>query len=320
MEPLISIIVPVYKVEQYLRECIDSIINQTYKNLEIILVDDGSPDNCGIICDEYSAKDPRIKVIHKENGGLSDARNCALNIASGEYFSFVDSDDWISTEMIQDMFNPLSIHTDAKISCCGRYDVYPDKTKTGLCPPSSGIIPSDVFLKRLFKKQTCDVAVWDKLFHRSLFDGIRFPVGEINEDASVIFEIIKKTSYIATVGKPLYYYRHRPGSITQSIFSERNLIVLKNSKKMLQLCETDYPHIARFALFYYTERLLETCIKVHNSANPDPKLYSGLMAELSSLKKNLRLSYKIKYIILRTGMYSKVKRIYTTVRRALCTK
>lgn len=125
-EDLISIIVPVYKVENYLSKCLDSMICQTYKNIEIILVDDGSPDNSGKICDDYAKKDSRIKVIHKENGGLSDARNAGLKIATGKYIGFVDSDDYISVEMYEKLYNQAK-KEDADIACCNYYRVKMEK-------------------------------------------------------------------------------------------------------------------------------------------------------------------------------------------------
>lgn len=118
MNPLISVIVPIYNVEKYLVRCVDSIVNQTYKNLEIILVDDGSPDRCPQMCDDYAEKDSRIKVVHKKNGGLSDARNAGMAVATGEYISFIDSDDWIETSMFELLLNNI-FQYDCEISCGG---------------------------------------------------------------------------------------------------------------------------------------------------------------------------------------------------------
>ena len=175
-DALISVIVPVYKVEQYLPKCVESILAQTYTNLEILLVDDGSPDNCGAICEEYARKDPRIKVIHKENGGLSSARNAALDIARGEYIGFVDSDDWIQPEMYETLLSGIK-KNDADMAYGGRYDVdgnTGEKT-IGLCPQKEECISGMEMLGRVFVWDHCDSAAWDKLYHRSLFEQIRYP-------------------------------------------------------------------------------------------------------------------------------------------------
>ena len=184
MEKKISVIVPVYKVEEYLCRCVDSIINQTYKNLEIILVDDGSPDSCGRICDEYAEKDSRIKVIHKENGGLSSARNAGLDIATGDYIGFVDSDDFIDAEMYSMLYEMIK-NADVEISGVnGRSFVEEEH-----------LLPYIAGRKNISKEQSCEEAikglllrtfnssVCSKLFLGSLFKSRRFEIGKLSEDA-----------------------------------------------------------------------------------------------------------------------------------------
>ena len=172
--PLISVIVPVYNVEAWLPRCGDSILSQTYENLEILLVDDGSTDDSGLICEEYAKKDTRIRVIHKENGGLSSARNSGLDAASGEYIGFVDSDDWIEPEMYAEMLS-LMLKSDAQIVCAGRYDVAGgtgEKT-VGLCPKRQEQVSGEELAGRIFLWDHCDSSACDKLYRRELFDGIR---------------------------------------------------------------------------------------------------------------------------------------------------
>ena len=141
-KPLISVIVPVYKVEAYLGRCVESLLSQTYGNLEIILVDDGSPDNCGQICDTYAARDTRIRVIHKENGGLSSARNAGIDVARGEYLGFVDSDDWVDVHTYEWLLN-MALEENVKLVCAGRYDYYSwsGEKRVGLCPPKAAAGP-----------------------------------------------------------------------------------------------------------------------------------------------------------------------------------
>lgn len=216
--PLVSIIVPIYKVEPYLRRCLDSIVNQTYTNLEIILVDDGSPDGCPQICDEYAAKDKRIVVIHKENGGLSDARNAGLDICKGEYVSFVDSDDWVDKNYIKQMFN-VAINNHANI-------VISDfiKTKSHLIPSYTKqdclieILDSAAALRRIWSKDAIAfVTAWGKLIEKRLFEKIRFPVGKVNEDEYTSYKLYFYASKVARISSHLYYYYQRTDSIMGQI-------------------------------------------------------------------------------------------------------
>ncbi len=213
--PLISVIVPVYKVELLLERCVRSLQRQTHENLEIILVDDGSPDGCGSLCDGFAAEDPRIRVIHKENGGLSSARNAGLDIARGEYIAFVDSDDWVEPRMYETML-ALAVKYDVKLVCAGRYDVS-EKTgeKTpGLCPKREEKITGEALAARIFRWEGLDSAAWDKLYHRSLLEEIRYPVGKIVEDVPTTYRIALKAGAAVLCPQSFYNYFHRAGSIT----------------------------------------------------------------------------------------------------------
>ena len=238
-QPLVSIIVPIYKVEPYLRRCLDSIANQTYTNLEIILVDDGSPDNCPQICDEYAAKDKRIVVIHKENGGLSDARNAGLNICKGEYISFVDSDDWVDKRYIEILLD-LAIKENADITVGSCQCIAKDYSKTIISNFVEGepIIYPDI-LQEIFEKfNPSFVAAWCKLFHKQIIQQFRFPIGKIHEDEYLNYRwffLSKKTTYAPNA---IYTYFIHSDSITgrnskydkieilnlQKIFFEKNNI------------------------------------------------------------------------------------------------
>ena len=220
--PLISVIVPVYNVEQYLPKCVDSILAQTYQNLEIILVEDGTKDRSGEICDAYAEKDPRIKVIHKENGGLSSARNAGMDVARGEYFGFVDSDDWIEPETYESLME-LARKYDADLVCGGRYDVdgATGERTIGLCPQKEECLSSMEMLGRVFIWDNCDSAAWDKLYRRHLFDGIRYPLGMVSEDIAIFYKLMEKVNRVALCNKPLYNYFHRENSITTAKLSEK---------------------------------------------------------------------------------------------------
>lgn len=207
--PLVTIIIPVYKVEQYLHRCVDSVINQTYKNLKIILVDDGSPDNCPTICDEYESKDKRIIVIHKENGGLSSARNAGLDFQhNGDFIFFLDSDDFIHNRTIETLIY-IQEECNADIVQCkfirGSESEFP-------------LIGVDFNYNiydnlSIFYSKEHKVTLWAKLYKTCLWDGIRMPIGKINEDDATYWKLYYKCKIIATTPIPMYYYYINPHSI-----------------------------------------------------------------------------------------------------------
>ena len=214
-KPLISIIIPIYKVEPYLRRCLDSVVNQTYTNLEIILIDDGSPDGCPQICDEYAAKDNRIVVIHKKNGGLSEARNTGLDICKGEYVTFIDSDDWAKKNYIETLLD-IAAKENADIAIG-------ENIKTDGIPQSQNkknilktFSPQKVLLELFKKGNVAFVVSWGKLYRKELFSSLRFPVGKYHEDeftTYILFYNAKKTVYTSEV---LYFYYQREGSIVST--------------------------------------------------------------------------------------------------------
>lgn len=213
---LISIIIPVYKVEIYLEKCIQSVINQTYENLQIILVDDGSPDNCGKICDEYAQKDHRIEVIHKSNGGLSDARNKGLEIAKGEYIGFVDSDDYIEADMYEVLYNLLKQYN-ADVSICNFYTV--SQGKITIKNADNGINEYNriEILKEILLDKNIQSYAWNKLYKKELFDEIKYPVGKKYEDIGTTFYLLEKCNKVVVTGKPEYYYINRQDSIVNNV-------------------------------------------------------------------------------------------------------
>ena len=213
---LISIIIPVYKVEKYLEKCIQSVINQTYENLQIILVDDGSPDNCGKICDEYAKKDHRIEVIHKSNGGLSDARNKGLEIAKGEYIGFVDSDDYIEADMYEVLYNLLKQYN-ADVSICNFYTV--SQEKIAIKNADNGIKEYNriEILKEILLDNNIQSYAWNKLYKRELFGEIKYPVGKKYEDIGTTFYLLEKCNKVVVTGKPEYYYINRQDSIVNNV-------------------------------------------------------------------------------------------------------
>lgn len=244
MNDLVSVIVPIYKVENYLRKCVDSIISQTYSNLEIILVDDGSPDNCGKICDDYKQKDNRIKVIHKENGGLSDARNAGIDIATGRYIVFIDSDDYIHNKMIEYLHNGI-IENNAQVSVCGVKKVKDGQAQ--ICEdinlPEIVIIQSNEDKTKYYFESNYEefTVAWNKMYPVEYFKEIRYPKGKIHEDEFTTYKLLEKADRIAFIKDHLYYYVQRGDSIMGESFNEKRLLRLdaylerldhyKNNKK-----------------------------------------------------------------------------------------
>lgn len=222
MKDIISIIVPVYKVEEYLQRCVDSILNQTYNNIELILVDDGSPDRCGDMCDQYRIKDSRIKVIHKENGGLSDARNAGIKFAKGKYITFIDSDDWISNNYIEILYD-LLVSKDADISVCNFIRTETEEIEISSLRKKIYEFSNVQALENLCGEFNVQLTVsWGKLYKTELFKEIRFPVGKIHEDEFTTYKVLYKANKIVLTTEPLLYYWQRPDSIMGVGFKLKN--------------------------------------------------------------------------------------------------
>lgn len=221
MEDMVSVIVPVYNVENYLCRCLDSIISQTYHNLQIILVDDGSPDRCGQICDEYQKKDSRITVIHKQNGGLSDARNIGVVNADGEYFTFIDSDDYVSPKMIETLYKVAKREKCKLVQC----EFKSGKDENYQFADHGEYVKLDA--RKAFETRETKVCVWGKLYHESLIRNAGFKVGKINEDEFYTYKKIYESKEIILYQEPLYYYFQRLGSIMHERTGKLNIDVIE---------------------------------------------------------------------------------------------
>lgn len=219
---LVSIVVPIYKVEAYLEKCLLSITNQTYLNLEIILVDDGSPDRCGNICDAFAAKDPRIKVIHKQNEGLSQARNVGIEIATGAYITFIDSDDWVHEEYVETLHRLMQTK-ETDISVCNFLATADEELET-----SDGDSETYTFSNIEALQQYSDtfyvqmVVAWGKLYKKDLFTGVRYPTGRLHEDEFTTHKLLYKARRVALTTRPLLFYRQREDSIMGNGFDLRH--------------------------------------------------------------------------------------------------
>lgn len=224
MEPKISVIVPVYKVEQYLERCVKSIMNQSYQNLEIILVDDGSPDACPALCDSYAKQDNRIKVIHQENMGLSAARNAGIDIASGEYIGFVDSDDYIHKNMYEVLMKTCLENTcDIAVCSLKKFEKEIEADEV-MAEPDLELYEKEKKFQAYFKLHDTEMIVaWNKLYKKELFHNVRYPKGKIHEDEFTTYILIGAAEKVAFVNYPLYYYFQRAESIMGQGFSLKSL-------------------------------------------------------------------------------------------------
>ncbi len=314
MESLISVIVPIYKVEEYLDRCLESIVNQSYKNLEIILVDDGSPDSCPKICDEWAKKDIRIKVIHKENGGLSDARNAGLSIAQGEYISFIDSDDWINIHFFEVMFNTMTAEKSDIIQCekldttknNGEYLQQVDTFNLTTVTDEQAI--SMLICENKFKQ-----VVWNKLYKKQIIVK-PFVKGVINEDEFWTYKIISEADRITYIDAKLYYYFSRPGSIMGKGYSLKRLDgLMALIERHNYICE-QYPSLKDISnnsvygacMFHY--QMIVKNIKDRNKTNYLRRIKNIAKKYYPSIKTIDNKKYRI-WIMLSKHMFGIICRI-----------
>lgn len=291
--PSISVIVPIYKVEPYLRACIDSILAQTFTDFELILVDDGSPDACGAICDEYAVKDSRVHVIHQENGGLSAARNAGIDWAfantESQYLTFIDSDDMIHPQMLEGMLRAMR-SADAEIAVCAH------KSFSGAEQPlelESGLLP-----RCLTNREACErlydndgaqfTTACGKVYHSRLFQTLRFPVGRIHEDEATTYQALYASNQVIELSEKYYYYRVNPDSIMNSAFSERRFDALEAIQERIAFFEAHNEEklAEKTAWFYRTHHA--KLIVFAEAANRSDCIPSQYRMRLSSALRCLR--------------------------------
>lgn len=299
MNELISFVIPVYKVEKFLHRCIDSVLRQSYSNLEIIVVDDGSPDTCGAICDQYALLDKRVHVIHQENGGLSDARNTGIGIAKGKYLAFLDSDDWIHDLCIEKLYTLLQ-KTHADISACN-FIWTSDELVTVDDPTDTYTVYSNTeALALLYGELYIPMVVaWGKLYKAELFDGIRYPKGKLHEDEFTTHKLLYKAKTVVFSTDQLLYYWQRSDSITGVGFNLKNRLAVIQAlyervdffqeKELFALRDSTYRR-----LFYKYKGILEY-VSATNNVEVNK---TELVTEFTMLRKKLRLgTYSMKFRI-----------------------
>lgn len=296
MSEKISVIVPVYKVESYLPKCIESIICQTYENLEIILVDDGSPDKCGEICDQYAQKDKRIHVIHKKNEGVACARNDGIECASGDYISFIDSDDWIAENAYEILYQGLKQYdADCAVGKC--INVADKNGILHLKKNKDSLIRCETAPEAMKNVLLVGSAVWNRLFKREVFLHIRFPEGRINDDEVVALHAYAECKKIVFLDQNTYYYRIRENSVTTSKFSIRNVDYYYNSFDNLNFIRQEMPQLVSCAEYKYIKTMLYCYVKLRKlKNNPEAeKIQENIHGEIRQCKK---LAYSNPYVSL----------------------
>ena len=249
MDKLVSVILPVYGVEKYLPECVDSLLAQTYENLEIILVDDASPDRCGAICDDYAARDSRVRVIHKENGGAASARNAGLDAARGTYVCFVDSDDTVEADYVQTLLETLG---DGDMAMCGFYF----RSRSGSQPEilAPGIYDREGFLKRFLEDWSCSL-LWNKLFRRDCIGSLRMEEGHRVDDEFFTYRVALNCRKTVVTAKCLYHYRMRGSSVMQDDSAVKERMMLDRIAYNVDRCRIVSAEIPALKALYFRHTL-----------------------------------------------------------------
>lgn len=296
----ISVVVPVYNVRTYLEKAVYSIINQKYENLEIILVDDGSTDGSGELCDQLKEIDNRVVVYHKENGGLSSARNCGARKATGNYVIFIDSDDYIHSEMISSLYDEIK-KADADVSVCGIMNVYNTK-EIPQCNNTHMrfVYNQKEFLKELLIGEKIPGSICNKLLKKEVVEKISFPEGKIYEDAFYHLELVKVAKTYVITTKPYYYYYHRSNSITTQKYNPRKFDIIEVYTKYKKYIDVEYPDLkeeAFFRLSYGYFVVLDSMLLVDN------------YKELEHYQKVIRFLKKNAFLIFKNPIFRKGRRI-----------
>lgn len=289
MNPKVSLIIPVYKVMEFLPECLRTIAAQTYDNMETILVDDGSPDDCGRLCDEYAASHENVIVIHQENCGLSGARNAGLRVATGEYVVFMDSDDYVTEDYIAYMMGLiLKYHVDIAVGATAVFFYENRPVIEERDYPEEVLEQKDAIIKMLYNKGF-GVSAWAKCYKRSLFEGVKYPLGKVFEDLPTTYKLFVKVPAVAFGRKPIYCYRKlRVGSINQQSVSQSSLNDgLSAGREVLDYMEENLPEAALAAKHRYAQKITEYPTQMRAPSEENKKIFTRLTDELRPIAKDV---------------------------------
>lgn len=311
----ISVIVPVYNVAKYLNRCVESIVGQTYQNLEIVLVDDGSTDASKKYCDAWRKKDSRIKVVHQKNRGLSAARNTGIKKSTGKYLVFVDADDYLAPSHIEDLYHALSA-TKADIAVAAHQVIYPKRTLTVQAPAQATMLSKDALHALLYHQ--IDTAAWSKLYKKSLFKRIKYPVGKFAEDTATTYKLFHQAKLISFCHQPTYYYVIHPQSLTTTSFSKKYLELVEATDQMAVFITTTYPEFATACTRRQVFARLSTLSQLAKSSTRNSKVERSLSSFVRQNRRTvladrsapLRDKLGILSLCLGFGFYRQVWRVY----------
>ena len=321
---LVSVIIPVYNVENFLDRCVESVVSQSYDNLQIILVDDCSTDNSGMICDSWQKKDKRIEVIHKVNGGLSDARNFGLDAVRGEYVTLIDSDDYVDTEYITYLYNLIDNYK-CSISISSYYVSKVSGNEDCGKGFKDGILDTAEAIARMLCDEGFSVSACSKLYKKDIFDGIRYPVGKLCEDNGTTYKLIMKAEKIAFGHESHYYYCIRTDSIMTSKFSWKKFDLIELTDKMAEDVQSRYPKLRDVVI----RRQLYARLSVLRQASEDKtinmndvrlkELRKYVLANKTEFSTNRKIQQRDKFgyysLLFGNNFYRKTWKLYKSIKK-----
>lgn len=279
MTPKISVIIPVYRVENYLTACLDSISSQTFRDFELILVDDGSPDSCGAMCDAYAADHPNTRVLHQANAGLSQARNNGVKIAHGEYITFVDSDDLVTPDYLQYLWDLKETYgSEVSVGCALRFADGKVPERPNTLPQESCLAPSEALTRIGYAQMP--ICAWGKLYKRHLLEKYPYPVGQFYEDIATTYKIMGNTANTAYGTRIIYYWRQRPDSITHAVIDERHFYGITAAKEMLAFIEAHYPEATSGGQARCAMKCIDLAYRLVMGKTQDRQLFERIRAEI----------------------------------------
>ncbi len=320
LNPLVTIIIPVYNVEDYLEKCVESVLNQTYKNMEIILVDDGATDSSGRICDDLKTKDDRIKVIHKANGGLADARNAAIDVMTGEYVTCIDSDDWISEDYISYLLS-LLLDNECDISMVQLKKIYKDTDELDQIEEKVEIINKVDAIEFYLYQKKFTASAHCKLYKSSILQKIRYPKGMYYEDMAVICQLLDMSDKVVVSNQQKYYYYQRETSIMGERFNERKMHRIKIAEDICVFIKAKYPELinaAKFRLFLAATQTYREIPYKNDYANYIDVAWANIKKYRGNVVKNNKAKTSSRFIAMSSFLgkriFSGLGELYTKAR------
>lgn len=311
---MVSVIIPVYNVKEYLQRCIGSVLRQTYTDIEVILVDDGSTDGSGKLCDELRLEDGRIRVIHKPNGGLSSARNAGIEAASGDWLTFVDSDDSLHPDSLRLLLSDALVHNVKMAMGAHKRTSQPTDQETAQNDNIPQVIVIETAIPRMLRGEW--ISAWAKLYHRSLWENVRFPEGLNNEDYAILIRIFEQCEQVTYRKDVVYYYYIHEGSICRSKMNLHTFDEFQTGQMVWEFCKANYPQWANIALFNLSASIIKLtgqCITTGQFMEKYDEMKAYFNANKALILSNPELSTKYKPFLWTMSMGKVAHRIFVTL-------